>query len=92
MFPQLIDEAFERDLQQAMLASRVDYERAATADPPPEQAGANGHPEPPPPGQGKVKAKKGRANVLSVDQLQTLSNSQVRLGMVVLRWAYSWVR
>ena len=54
--------------------SRVDYERAAT-EPPPE-ASANGHQEPA--GQAKAKTKKAKANVLSVDQLQTLSTSQVR--------------
>ena len=54
--------------------SRVDYERAAT-DPQPE-ASANGHQEPA--SQTKAKTKKAKANVLTVDQLQTLSTSQVR--------------
>ena len=52
--------------------SRVDMERDATESPP-EAASANGHHDPP----HKAKAKKVKANVLSVDQLQTLSTSQV---------------
>ena len=57
--------------------SRVDYERAATESPPEE--GANGHAHDSQQSAApKSRAKKAKANVLSVDQLQSLSSSQVR--------------
>ncbi|KAF0311499.1 G kinase-anchoring protein 1 [Amphibalanus amphitrite] len=73
---ELIDEAFERDLQQAMLMSRVDYEKAATETSPEEAA--NGHDDSATAAAGvsKARAKKAKAKVFSIDQLQALSNSQ----------------